>query len=80
KKVVEGNKKWAADAGANYVTNGPYELSEWKHNESVTLKKSKNYWDKNNVDVATVKIAMVESSATTDRMFQSGDLDFIGSP
>lgn len=79
-KVVEGKKDWAADAGANYVTNGPYELSEWKHNESVTLKKSKNYWDKNNVDVDTVNIAMIESSATADRMFQSGDLDFIGSP
>ncbi|MGG0655209.1 peptide ABC transporter substrate-binding protein [Rummeliibacillus pycnus] len=80
KKVVEGKKDWAADAGANYVTNGPYELSEWKHNESVTLKKSKNYWDKNNVDLDSVNIAMVESSATADRMFQSGDLDFIGAP
>lgn len=80
RKVVEEKKDWAADAGANYVTNGPYELSEWKHNESVTLKKSKNYWDKNNVDVDTVNIAMIESSATADRMFQSGDLDFIGSP
>ncbi len=79
-KVVEGNKKWAADAGKDYVTNGPYEISEWKHNDSITLKKSSTYWDKKNVDVDTIKVAMVESAATADRMFQSGDLDFIGSP
>ncbi len=79
-KVVEGKKDWASDAGANYVTNGPFELSEWKHNESVTLKKSQNYWDKANVDLDSVKIAMVESNATVDRMYQSGDLDFVGAP
>lgn len=79
-KVVEGNKKWAANAGKDYVTNGPFALSDWKHNESVSLTKSKNYWDKNNVDLDKVNISMVESSATADRMFQSGDLDFIGSP
>lgn len=79
-KVVEGKKDWAADAGENYVTNGPYELSEWKHNSQITLKKSKNYWDKDNVKLDTVNVAMVESSATADRMYQSGDLDFIGAP
>lgn len=79
-KVAEGNKKWAADAGKDYVTNGPYTLSEWKHNDSLTLKKSSSYWDKKNVDVDTIKVAMVESAATADRMFQSGDIDFIGNP
>lgn len=79
-KVVEKNDKWFAEAGDNYVTNGPYTLKEWKHNDSVTLAKSDTYWDKENVDVDKINIAMVESSTTADRMFQSGDLDFLGAP
>ncbi len=80
KKVAEKNDKWYADAGEDYVTNGPYTLKEWKHNDKVTLAKSDSYWDKDSVDVDTINIAMIESSATASRMFESGDLDFLGSP
>ncbi|GEK35390.1 peptide ABC transporter substrate-binding protein [Kurthia sibirica] len=79
-KVATSNKKWAAEAGKDYVTNGPYSLSEWKHNSSVTLKKEKNYWDKANVDVDQINIAMVESSTTANRMYKNGDIDFLGAP
>lgn len=79
-KVAEANKKWAADATDQYVTNGPYTLKEWKHNDSVVLAKSDSYWDKANVDVDTIDISMVESNATANRMFQKGDLDFLGAP
>lgn len=79
-KVVKDNKKWAAEAGANYVTNGPFTLSEWKHNDSLTLKKNDGYWDKDNVALNSVKISMVESEATANRMFKSGDIDYLGSP
>lgn len=79
-KVVTSNKKWAAEAGDDYVTNGPYTLAEWKHNNAVTLKKEANYWDKENVDVDTIKISMVESSTTANRMFKNGDIDFLGAP
>lgn len=78
--VVKDNKKWAADAGDNYVTNGPFTLSEWKHSDSLTLKKNDTYWDKDNVALNSVKISMVESEATADRMFKSGDIDYLGSP
>lgn len=79
-KVAEKNDKWFAEAGDDYVTNGPFTLKDWKHNASLTLAKSDSYWDAKNVDVNTVNISMVESLATADRMFQSGDLDFIGAP
>lgn len=79
-KVAEANKKWAADATDQYVTNGAYTLKEWKHNDSVVLAKSDSYWDKANVDVDTIDISMVESNATANRMFQKGDLDFLGAP
>ncbi len=79
-KVVKDNKKWFAEAGDTYVTNGPFTLSDWKHNDSITLKKYADYWDKDNVALSTVNVKMVESETTANRMFKSGDLDYLGSP
>ncbi|UPW84080.1 peptide ABC transporter substrate-binding protein [Lysinibacillus sp. Ag94] len=80
KKVTEANKQWYADAGENYVTNGPYKLSDWKHDDSITLTKFEDYWDASNVDVDTVNIAMIEKEPTVATNFKSGSLDYIGAP
>ncbi|MEY9978431.1 peptide ABC transporter substrate-binding protein [Lysinibacillus sp. RC79] len=79
-KVTEANKEWFADAGENFVTNGPYKLSDWKHNDSIVLKKNADYWDASNVDVDTVNIAMVEKEATVATKFKGKELDYIGAP
>lgn len=79
-KVVKSNDKWYTEAGDNYVTNGPFALSEWKHSDKVILKKNDQYWDKDNVSLSEVNIAMIESEATSNRMFESGDLDYLGAP
>ncbi|MDD1501168.1 peptide ABC transporter substrate-binding protein [Lysinibacillus sp. CNPSo 3705] len=80
KKVTEANKQWYADAGENYVTNGPYKLSDWQHDASITLTKFEDYWDASNVDVDTVNIAMIEKEPTVATNFKSGSLDYIGAP
>lgn len=79
-KVVKDNKNWFSEAGDKYVTNGPFTLDEWKHNDSITLKKNEDYWDKDNVALSTVNVKMIESSATANREFDSGNLDYLGSP
>ncbi|WP_010307044.1 peptide ABC transporter substrate-binding protein [Kurthia senegalensis] len=79
-KVVSANAKWFAEAGDKYVTNGPFTLSEWKHNDKIVLKKNADYWDKDAVALNTVNIQMIESEATAGREFDSGNLDYLGSP
>lgn len=79
-KEAKKNEKWSAEGGKGYVSNGPFTLSDWKHSDSITLKKNDTYWDKENVALSTVDIKMVESEATANRMFKSGDIDFLGSP
>lgn len=80
KKAAEANKEWYADAGENYVTNGAYKLSDWKHSDSIVLTKNEDYWDASNVDVKTVNISMVEKEATVATKFKGGELDYIGAP
>ena len=79
-KVVSENDNWFAEAGDAYVTNGPFTLDEWKHNDSITMKKNEDYWDKDNVALSTVNVKMIESEATANREFDSGNLDYLGSP
>ncbi|KOY82616.1 peptide ABC transporter substrate-binding protein [Lysinibacillus macroides] len=79
-KVVEGNDEWYTDAGENYVTNGPFTLAEWRHNDTVVLKKNPDYWDADKVSLETVNIGMVESETTAATKFKAGEIDYLGKP
>ncbi|OEC02604.1 ABC transporter substrate-binding protein [Lysinibacillus sphaericus] len=79
-KVVEGKEDWYAEAGENYVTNGPFTLDTWKHSDSIVLKKNEGYWDAANVALNTVNIGMVENEATAVTMFKNKEIDYLGSP
>jgi len=79
-KVVEGSDDWYTDAGENFVTNGPFTLDTWKHNESLVLKKNDGYWDAANVALNTVNIDMVENESTAVTKFKNGEIDYLGSP
>lgn len=79
-KVVEGNDKWYTNADENYVTNGPFKLDTWKHNDSIVLKKNADYWDAASVALETVNIGMVEDETTAATNFKAGKIDYLGSP
>jgi oligopeptide transport system substrate-binding protein len=79
-KVVDGKDDWYAEAGENFVTNGPFTLDTWKHSDSIVLKKNDGYWDAANVALETVNIGMVENEATAVTMFKNGEIDYLGSP
>ncbi|MCZ0073358.1 peptide ABC transporter substrate-binding protein [Bacillus sonorensis] len=73
-KVAEGNPKWHEEADT-FVGNGPFKLTEWKHDESLAMEKSDTYWDKKTVKLDKVTWAMVNDRNTDYQMFQSGELD-----
>ncbi|KGR77870.1 peptide ABC transporter substrate-binding protein [Ureibacillus manganicus] len=79
KASVEGNPEWYTEA-ENFVTNGPFTLAEWKHNDSITLEKSDSYYDAENVALDKVNISMVENETTAGTMFDKGEIDFLGAP
>ncbi|WP_312506794.1 peptide ABC transporter substrate-binding protein [Lysinibacillus sp.] len=79
-KVVEGNDEWYTDAGDDYVTNGPFTLGEWRHNDAIVLKKNPEYWDADKVSLETINIGMVESETTAATMFKAGEIDYLGAP
>lgn len=60
------------------VFNGPYTMTEWVHNSSITLTKNPNYWDAANVQIETVRYSVLSDSATVYNSYDTGDLDYVG--
>ncbi|MGC8828138.1 MAG: ABC transporter substrate-binding protein, partial [Anaerolineae bacterium] len=56
------------------VTNGPYRLTEWVHNDHILLDKNPTYYDAANVQIERVKMWMVDDS-TAWNMYLNGQLD-----
>ncbi|MGE5702903.1 MAG: peptide ABC transporter substrate-binding protein [Clostridia bacterium] len=78
KKNVESNPNWSAEA-ATIISNGPYKLTEWVHDQSVKAVKNDNYYDKDKVKLAGINWVMVNDENTQFQMFKSGELDNIES-
>jgi oligopeptide transport system substrate-binding protein len=74
KAIVSTNDKWASDL-TNYVTDGPFTLAQWSHNDKMVFVKSPTYWDRNSVRLSKVTYLMVEDESTALSMYQSGQLD-----
>ncbi len=74
KAVVSTNDKWAADV-TNFVTDGPFTLTEWSHNDKMTFVKNATYWDKDAVKLTKITYLMVTDESTALSMFQNGQMD-----
>ncbi|UOF91208.1 peptide ABC transporter substrate-binding protein [Fodinisporobacter ferrooxydans] len=73
-KVVEKNPKWAADA-STIVSDGPFKVASWQHQQKLVLQKNQNYWDKNSIKLDQVTGVIVNDLNTQYQMFKSGQLD-----
>lgn len=79
-KVVGRNPNWAYEAGPDFVTNGPFLLQSWKHNNEIILVKNPTYWDSQAVKLSKITISMIEDVNTELSLFQKGALDWAGKP
>ena len=74
KAVVSANAKWASDV-KTYVSDGPFKLTEWAHNDKMVFVKNPTYWDRDKVKLTKITYYMVEDASTALSMYQSGQLD-----
>lgn len=66
--------KWAKEAG--FVTNGAYTVSEWKHFESMVLKKNPNYHKADQVSVEEMDFMLSGDDEAIFATYNSDNLDF----
>ncbi|EOP53165.1 oligopeptide-binding protein oppA [Bacillus cereus VD136] len=76
------NEKYAKEQGDKYgleanktLYNGPFTLSEWKHEASFTMKKNNQYWDKKEVKLDEVNYQIVKEISTVVNLYQTDKVD-----
>ncbi len=69
-----GAGQYALDAD-KIVTNGPYNLVEWTHDDSILLEKNEEYFDAQRIKIPKVKLVMIDDSNARLNAFMAGELD-----
>ena len=69
-----GSDSWANEAG--FVSDGPYTLKSWTHNESMVYVKNPNYYDAANVSVDELDFMLSADDTAILAAYQSGDIDY----
>tara|TARA_R110000824_G_scaffold288508_3_gene476759 strand:- start:80990 stop:82618 length:1629 start_codon:yes stop_codon:yes gene_type:complete len=62
--------RWSREG--NIVTNGPFELSEWRLNSFLRVDKRADYWDAENVKLNAIVFDPTENQTTVERKFRDG--------
>jgi len=76
KKVVEANPDWAKNA-ETHVSNGPFKLTGWEHNASITLAKNDNYYNASVVKLDGIEFTILNDENTAWQKYLGGEYDFL---
>ena len=57
------------------IYNGPFTLSEWKHEQSFKLSHNDNYWDADTVKLKEVNFNIVKDTATGVNLYETNKAD-----
>jgi oligopeptide transport system substrate-binding protein len=60
----------------NLVTNGPFRLASWKHDNEIELQANANYF-RGKPSIERVTMYMVNEKTTAVTLFEQGNLDFM---
>jgi len=71
--VEEHGDAWTR--AGNYVSNGPFVLTEWVSNDHITLEKNPEFFDAENVAVDRIIYYPTEDSSSALRRFRAGEID-----
>jgi oligopeptide transport system substrate-binding protein len=76
--IEEFGDQWT-EAG-NFVGNGPYILTEWAHEDHVTIEKNPNWHDADKVQIERVVYPIIYEDSTALAAYEAGELDVSGYP
>jgi len=71
--VDKWGEKWTEPG--HIVTDGPFNLTQWKHDASLTLVKNPDWYDASRVKLDKVDLKIITEGATAEQAFAAGDVD-----
>lgn len=75
--VTKYGDKWT-EAG-NYIGNGPFMLTEWVHQDHITLKANPNYWGTKPI-LSEIDFKMITDANASLAAYKNNELDIVAVP
>lgn len=72
--VEKNGDKWT-QTPETYLTNGPYVLKEWKHNDEIVVTKSDSYWDKGRAKIKEIHFKLMDDDKAALSATEAGEID-----
>ncbi|MFX3623381.1 MAG: peptide ABC transporter substrate-binding protein [Ectobacillus sp.] len=76
------NEKFVKEQGAKFgleanttLYNGPFVLSDWKHEQGWQYKKNDKYWDNKTVKLTEINVSVVKDLGARVNLYEAGDAD-----
>ncbi len=74
------NAKWSDANSSDFVCNGPYRISHYKHGREIVLEKNPYYWDSESVTLDQIHISIIDNEMTAMKLYEMDELDILGLP
>jgi oligopeptide transport system substrate-binding protein len=71
--VTKWGNKWTQPG--HDVSDGPFTLTQWRHDAQVTLTKNPDYWNAKAVKLNKVVLKIITEGSTAEQAFNSGEVD-----
>lgn len=62
---------------STYVSNGPFKLVEWKHNDQILLEKNEDYYNADKIKLDGIDLDILEDENTAWQKYQGGEYDLL---
>lgn len=59
------------------ISNGPFYIESWTHDDLLVFKKNPYYWNKDNIKIDQVNVYIIPDQATQVNLFLNGELDVV---
>lgn len=80
-KVVTENPDWAKNPQeTEFVSNGPFKITEWSHNDNIKLEKNDNYFESDRVNLDGLHFDILEDDNTAYSKYEGEEYDVLVSP
>lgn len=71
---VTANPEWNL-APETFVSNGPFKMQTWSHNDKIVVVKNDKYWDADAVQLTELTFNLIEDPKSALTAFEAGQLD-----
>ncbi len=74
--VEAASDTWTQDP-ATLISNGPMVMSEWAHDDHITMVPNEKYYDRANITLDSLTWKLMDDENAKYAAWQSGDIDFL---